>query len=101
MVNDALARLEAEFEALHVDFGWPSIAPERLIRASLIQILFPVRVTPEASFQHDTAADCVFLAMTGSYFTGSWARIPRDVRQLFHGIVGRFDRPAEGMGVGC
>ena len=42
-VNDALASLDAEFEALYVDFGRPSIAPERLIRASLIQILFSVR----------------------------------------------------------
>ena len=43
VVNDALAGLDAEFEALYVDFGRPSIAPERLIRASLIQILFSVR----------------------------------------------------------
>ena len=43
VVNDALARLDAEFEALYVDFGRPSIAPERLIRASMIQILFSVR----------------------------------------------------------
>jgi transposase len=43
VVNDALASLDAEFEALYVDFGRPSIAPERLIRASLIQILFSVR----------------------------------------------------------
>jgi len=39
-VNDALASLDAEFQALYVAFGRPSIAPERLIRASLIQILF-------------------------------------------------------------
>ena len=43
VVNDALASLDAEFEALYVDFGRPSIAPERLIRASLIHILFSVR----------------------------------------------------------
>jgi transposase len=43
VVNDALASLDAEFEALYVDFGRPSIAPERLIRASLLQILFSVR----------------------------------------------------------
>lgn len=43
VVNDALVSLDAEFEALYVDFGRPSIAPERLIRASLIQILFSVR----------------------------------------------------------
>jgi len=41
-VSDALASLEAEFEALHREFGRLSIAPEQLIRASLIQILFSV-----------------------------------------------------------
>jgi len=43
IVNDALASLDAEFDALYTDFGRPSIAPERLIRASLLQILFSVR----------------------------------------------------------
>ena len=43
VVNDALAGLDAEFAALYTDFGRPSIPPERLIRASLIQILFSVR----------------------------------------------------------
>ncbi len=40
---NALASLDAEFEVLYTDFGRPSIAPERLIRASLLQILFSVR----------------------------------------------------------
>ena len=57
IVNDALAGLDAEFAALHTDFGRPPIAPERLIRASLIRILFPIRITPEASLRHDAAAD--------------------------------------------
>ena len=43
VVNEALASLDGEFEALYTDFGRPSIAPERLIRASLLQILFSVR----------------------------------------------------------
>lgn len=43
VVNEALASLDADFEALYTDFGRPSIAPERLIRASLIQILFSLR----------------------------------------------------------
>jgi len=55
VVNDALASLDAGFECLNADFGRPSIAPERLIRASLIQILFSIRVTPEACLRHDAA----------------------------------------------
>ena len=43
VVNEALASLDGDFEALYTDFGRPSIAPERLIRASLIQILFSIR----------------------------------------------------------
>ncbi|MCC1495124.1 IS5 family transposase [Cognatishimia sp. F0-27] len=43
VVNDALASLDAEFEALYTDFDRPSIPPERLICANLLQILFSVR----------------------------------------------------------
>lgn len=43
VVNDALASLDAEFEKLYATEGRPSIPPERLIRASLLQILFSVR----------------------------------------------------------
>lgn len=43
VVNEALSSLDAEFASLYTDFGRPSIPPERLIRASLIQILFSVR----------------------------------------------------------
>ena len=39
----ALASLDAEFDALYTDFGRHSIAPERLIRASLLQMLFSIR----------------------------------------------------------
>lgn len=43
VVKDRLASLDTEFAALYTDFGRPSIAPERLIRASLLQILLSVR----------------------------------------------------------
>lgn len=42
-VNDALVSLDGDFDDLYVDFGRPLIAPERLISASLLQILFSVR----------------------------------------------------------
>ena len=40
IVNDALASLDVEFDMLYTSEGRPSIAPERLIRASLLQMLF-------------------------------------------------------------
>jgi transposase len=43
IVDEALASLDAEFDRLYAAEGRPSIAPERLMRASLIQILFSVR----------------------------------------------------------
>ena len=46
VVNDALASLDTEFDQLYAADGRPSIAPERLIRASLLQILFSIRSRP-------------------------------------------------------
>ena len=53
VVNEALASLDAEFEAFYTDFGRPSIPPERLIRASLLQILFSVRSERQLMEQMD------------------------------------------------
>ena len=53
VVNDALASLYADFETLYTDFGRPSIPPERLIRASLLQILFSVRSERQVMEQMD------------------------------------------------
>ena len=43
VVDAALVTLDADFERLYAGEGRPSIAPERLLRASLVQILFSVR----------------------------------------------------------
>jgi transposase len=43
VVNAALARLDGAFDKLYAADGRPSIAPERLLRAALIQILFSIR----------------------------------------------------------
>jgi transposase len=43
IVNAALARLDARFAELYAAEGRPSIPPERLLRAVLIQILFSIR----------------------------------------------------------
>ena len=42
-VNAAVAALDVEFTKLYSTDGRPSIAPERLLRAALIQILFSIR----------------------------------------------------------
>jgi len=53
IVNDALASLDAEFDALYFHEGRPSIPPERLIRAGLLQILFSIRSERQLMEQMD------------------------------------------------
>ena len=43
LVNAALERLSSTFERMYPDEGRPSIAPERLLRALLLQALFTIR----------------------------------------------------------
>ncbi len=43
IINSALTALDAEFATLYSTEGRPSIPPERLLRAVLIQILFSIR----------------------------------------------------------
>lgn len=43
LVDEALGALTKEFEAMYAVDGRPSIAPERLLRASLLQVLYSVR----------------------------------------------------------
>jgi transposase len=42
MVNEILGSLDDELGALYADSGRPSIAPEYLLRASVLQILYSV-----------------------------------------------------------
>jgi transposase len=43
LTNAALAELDARFSALYEAVGRPSIPPERLLRASLLQLLYSIR----------------------------------------------------------
>jgi transposase len=43
LVDEALKRMDAEFDELYSHTGRPSIAPERLLRASLLLALFSIR----------------------------------------------------------
>jgi transposase len=43
IVDAALARLSSRFDALYSDFGRPSIPPEQLLRALLVQVFYTVR----------------------------------------------------------
>src|SRR3984885_12896332 len=43
IVNVALSQLSADFEAMYAPLGRPSIAPEKLLRASLLQAFYSIR----------------------------------------------------------
>ena len=43
MNSDALAQMDRRFEKLYSQTGRPSIEPERLIRALLLQVLYSIR----------------------------------------------------------
>jgi transposase len=43
IVNEALSALEADFAALYAPVGRPSIAPEKLLRAMLLQAFYSIR----------------------------------------------------------
>jgi transposase len=43
LVDRALAGMDADFEALYAATGRPSIAPERLLRATLLMVLYSIR----------------------------------------------------------
>lgn len=43
MVDTALRALSLDFNRMYADFGRPSIAPEKLLRALLLQVLYSIR----------------------------------------------------------
>ena len=43
IVNEALSSLEREFSALYSPIGRPSIPPEKLLRAMLLQAFYSIR----------------------------------------------------------
>ena len=43
MVNEALAKLNWLFDTIYAETGCDSIAPEKLLRAALLQVFYSVR----------------------------------------------------------
>ena len=53
IVNDVLIALDAEFEKIYAATGRPSIAPERLLRALLLQAFYTIRSETQLMEQLD------------------------------------------------
>src|ERR1700733_15633924 len=56
IVNEVLVALDGEFTKLYADSGRPSIAPERLLRALLLQVFYTIR--SERQWSSSTTTCC-------------------------------------------
>ena len=102
IVDEALASLDAEFDRLYAAEGRPSIAPERLMRASLIQILSSVR--SERQFMEQMQYNLLFRWFVGigiddavwvaTVFTKNRDRLL--TTEIFAHVAGRRPRPSGG-----
>src|SRR5262245_23276278 len=67
IVNEVLAGLDAEFTAMYSGIGQPSIAPARLLRGSLLQIIFSIR--SERPLMEQMDCNLMFVGLWGSAWT--------------------------------
>jgi transposase len=87
LANAALAVLSKQFGKLYTKFGRPSIAPEKLLRAMLLQVFYGVR--SERRLMERMEFDLLFrvrgrsgksdLAKAMRYTLGRWAALNRYV----------------------
>jgi hypothetical protein len=66
IVNEALAGLAGDFSALYSRMGRPSIAPEKLLRAMLLQAFYSIRSERQLM---DWSSICCFAGLPGSAST--------------------------------
>ena len=78
VVDGALRRLSPRFEKLYVRFGRPSIAPEKLLRALLLQVLYTIRSERQLIEQCNTT--CCFSGSSGCRWTMRCGTRPRSRR---------------------
>ena len=67
IVSDVLGSLSADFASAYSDIGRPSIAPERLIRALLLQAFYSVR--SEHQLMGRSSSTCCSVGSAGSAWT--------------------------------
>src|SRR6185437_6616088 len=57
MISEALVQMDRKLEKLYSQTGRPSIAPERLIRALLLQVLYSIR-SERLLVEHSSTTCC-------------------------------------------
>jgi transposase len=82
IANEALAALAADFSTLYSRIGRPSIAPERLLRAMLLQAFYSVRSERQLMERLDT--DLLFRWFVGLGIDDAvWERIRKRIEEAF------------------
>ena len=99
LVNEALARLNGLFGTIYADRGRASIAPEKLMRALLLQILYSVR--SERMLMEQLQYNLLFrwfvgVAIDEAVWDHSVFSKNRD-RLLEHDVIGQFFREVVGL----
>src|SRR5579863_5528086 len=64
IVNEALTALASDFSALYSPMGRPSIPPEKLLRAMLVQAFYSIR--SERQLMSDWSSTCCFAGSSAS-----------------------------------
>src|SRR5712691_8449188 len=83
MVDQVLAELSPEFDRLYARTGRPSIAPEKLLRALLLQVLYTVR--SERLLMDNRHGLAVATRVTPASGTAEWEAAHQMVRPLARG----------------
>ena len=78
LADDVLVSIDAEFERLYEGTGRQSIAPERLLRASLLQAFYSVR--SERQLMERSTTTCCFAGSSASASTMPYGTIRRSRR---------------------
>ena len=86
LVNEALAALSGEFSAMYARLGRPSIPPEKLLRAMLLQAFYSIR--SERQLMERLEFDLLFRWFVGmAWMTrpGTTRRFPRTATACWRG----------------
>ena len=81
VVNEALASLSSEFSALYALMGRPSIPPEKLLRALLLQVFYTIRSAwPLASVRQASTTRPLRFSINACPMRQSFASLPGPLR---------------------
>ena len=82
-MNEALSALEREFAALYSPIGRPSIPPEKLLRAMLLQAFYSIRNIDQGHtvYYRASKSDCSRCSLKPKCTTAVVRKITRDINE--------------------